>query len=273
MSRRLPRRRNRRRGVRTAPAIAAFGQSTIELSNITYTVVECPTGKRSMTQGKPACLLVKADSVNPSKETVYNADVFGRVTDKGGDNALDNDAASDAGRIANIAEVPPGNGTVSFNISVAAQSAELGLNFRGFKARSYREGRSGATRRCWASWRRDATYTRTWSARIGTLGEVIRRGSVLSLTCVVCARRQPKKKMCPVPSSSSTRSFGFGSPHFLNLSAPAPSQRMMRVNEACDASLMDSRFSWNVLNLSSTDANAFSPPSGSTYTTSALSAG
>ena len=85
------------------PAIAAFGQSTIELSNITYTVVECPTGKRSMTQGKPACLLVKADSVNPSKETVYNADVFGRVTDRGGDNALDNDAASDAGRIANIA--------------------------------------------------------------------------------------------------------------------------------------------------------------------------
>ena len=36
----------------------------------------------------------------------------------------------------------------------------------------------------------------------------------------------------------------------------------MRVNEACDASLMDSRFSWNVLNLSSTDANAFSPPLG-----------
>ena len=125
------------------PAIAAFGQSTIELSNISYTVVECPTGKRSMTQGKPACLLVKADSVNPSKETVYNADVFGRVTDKGGDNALDNDAASDAGRIANIAEVPPGNGTVSFNISVAAQSAELGLNFRGFKARSYPGGAFG----------------------------------------------------------------------------------------------------------------------------------
>ena len=60
-----------------------------------------------------------------------------------GDNALDNDAASDAGRIANIAEVPPGNGTVSFNISVAAQSAELGLNFRGFKARSYPGGAFG----------------------------------------------------------------------------------------------------------------------------------
>ena len=50
------------------PAIAAFGQSTIELSNITYTVVECPTGKRSMTQGKPACLLVKADSVNTGRQ-------------------------------------------------------------------------------------------------------------------------------------------------------------------------------------------------------------
>lgn len=106
------------------PAIAAFGQSTIELNNLTYKVVESPSGKRSMTQGKPACLEVKADSVNPAKETTYNADVFGRVTDRGGDNALDNDAASDAGRIADIAEVPPGR--VVFNISVSSQSAELG---------------------------------------------------------------------------------------------------------------------------------------------------
>ena len=106
------------------PAIAAFGQSTIELNNLTYKVVESPSGERSMTQGEPACLEVKADSVNPAKETTYNADVFGRVTDRGGDNALDNDAASDAGRIANIAEVPPGR--VVFNISVSSQSAELG---------------------------------------------------------------------------------------------------------------------------------------------------
>jgi hypothetical protein len=106
------------------PAIAAFGQSTIELNDLTYKVVESPSGNRSMTQGKPACLEVKADSVNPAKETTYNADVFGRVTDRGGDNALDNDAASDAGRIANIAEVPPGR--VVFNISVSSQSAELG---------------------------------------------------------------------------------------------------------------------------------------------------
>jgi hypothetical protein len=69
-------------------------------------------------------LEVKADSVNPAKETTYNADVFGRVTDRGGDNALDNDAASDAGRIADIAEVPPGR--VVFNISTSSQSAELG---------------------------------------------------------------------------------------------------------------------------------------------------
>ena len=106
------------------PAIAAFGQSTIELNNLTYKVVESPSDERSMTQGKPACLEVKADSVNPAKETTYNADVFGRVTDRGGDNALDNDAASDAGRIADIAEVPPGR--VVFNVSVSSQSAELG---------------------------------------------------------------------------------------------------------------------------------------------------
>ena len=94
-------------------------------------------------------------------------------------------------------------------------------------------------------------------------------------------RRNPRLDAAPSPSPSSTNSSSSSSASFVRLCSPLSktfqlpplSQRMMRVNEACDASLMDSRFSWNVLNLSSTDANAFSPPSGSTYTTSALSAG
>ena len=55
------------------PALAAFGQSTIELSNITYETIPCPKGKTTMTIGKASCLSVSADSNNPSKERVSNA--------------------------------------------------------------------------------------------------------------------------------------------------------------------------------------------------------
>ena len=123
-----------------SPAFAAFGQSTIELSNFSWEIIECPKGKTTMTIGKAACVSVTADSKNPSKDTSYNADVFGRVFDTTGDNALDRDEASDAGRIANVAEVPPGDGRVTFEITVAKQSADAGLVFKGFKARSYPGG-------------------------------------------------------------------------------------------------------------------------------------
>ena len=49
----------------------------------------------------------------------YDADVFGRVSDAAGDNALDRDEASDAGRIANIGIVEPGVGKVTFEITVS----------------------------------------------------------------------------------------------------------------------------------------------------------
>jgi hypothetical protein len=52
-----------------------------------------------MTIGKAACLSVSADSSNPSKERVANADVFGRVYDTGGDNALDRDEVGGMGQV------------------------------------------------------------------------------------------------------------------------------------------------------------------------------
>ena len=151
-----------------SPAFAAFGQSTIELSNFSWEIIECPKGKTTMTIGKAACVSVTADSKNPSKDTSYNADVFGRVFDTTGDNALDRDEASDAGRIANVAEVPPGDGRVTFEITVAKQSADAGLVFKGFKARSYPGGAFRGTPRSWASRRRDATFTPLWSVPSGT---------------------------------------------------------------------------------------------------------
>ena len=95
-------------------------------------------GKTTMTIGKAKCLQVTADSNNPSKDTTYNADVFGRVFDAAGENALDRDEASDAGRISNISEVPAGQGKVTFELTVSEQSFEAGqLKFKSFKAKSY----------------------------------------------------------------------------------------------------------------------------------------
>ena len=164
---------------RPLPAFAAFGQSTIELSNFSWEIIECPKGKTTMTIGEAACVSVTADSTNPSKDTSYNADVFGRVFDTTGDNALDRDEASDAGRIANVAEVPPGDGRVTFEITVAKQSADAGLVFKGFKAKLPGWGRSRGTPRFWASRRRDATFTPLWSVRAVLLRRSMRSRHVV----------------------------------------------------------------------------------------------
>ena len=79
-----------------------------------------------------------AEASNPGKTAVVDADVFGRVFGADGSNALDRDEASDAGRIANIREVPPGVSDVTFRLIVSEDAAARGvLDFRRFKAISY----------------------------------------------------------------------------------------------------------------------------------------
>ena len=94
-----------------------------------------------MTIGKAACVCRHRGTTNPSKDTFYNADVFGRVFDTTGDNALDRDEASDAGRIANVAEVPRVK-TRHVRDHRRRRARTPGLVFKGFKARIYRAGRS-----------------------------------------------------------------------------------------------------------------------------------
>ena len=49
------------------------------------------------------CLEVSAEAQNPSQRKLMNVDVFGRVDDAVGDNALDQEEASDSGRISTSA--------------------------------------------------------------------------------------------------------------------------------------------------------------------------
>ena len=56
-------------------------------------VVPCARGTLGMSFGKPRCLVVRATADNPTDKPISNADVFGRVRDALGQNALDVDEA------------------------------------------------------------------------------------------------------------------------------------------------------------------------------------
>jgi len=120
----------------------AIGPVRLELEDITYEQVKCASGTLGMTFRVPACIKVTATTNNPRKDTFYNADVFGRIFDRYGQNALDRDEASDAGRVAAIKVVEPGMNKVSFQVVVSdVQLRESpDLRFEGFKIVAYPGG-------------------------------------------------------------------------------------------------------------------------------------
>merc|ERR1711871_1448714 len=75
------------------------------------------------------CLEVTASAENPSQRELVNVDVFGRVDDAVGDNALDQEEASDSGRISNIRKVGKGKGEVKFRQLRGVASPGMGQTF------------------------------------------------------------------------------------------------------------------------------------------------
>lgn len=118
---------------------AAFGPVKLQLDDIRVEVVTCPAGTRAFGgYNQTRCLTVTAHTDNASNKTLTNVDVFGRVYDADGNNALDRDEASDAGRVTNIAKVVPGEQTVFFPLRVSEVQAQRGeLQFKNFKAIGY----------------------------------------------------------------------------------------------------------------------------------------
>eukprot|EP00250_Pteridium_aquilinum_P013984 c21704_g1_i3 orf=76-720(+) len=116
----------------------AYADVKIALSNMQATEVPCPEGQTTVTGGTSfgaTCFRVTGDALNPSNQSVYNADIFGRVYDAQGEPALD---AAENLRIDTIAEIPPGKSKVSFQITVNAAQAKLGaLELKNFKATGF----------------------------------------------------------------------------------------------------------------------------------------
>ncbi|NJK61168.1 MAG: hypothetical protein HC918_14325 [Oscillatoriales cyanobacterium SM2_1_8] len=77
------------------------------------------------------CFRVKGLAVNASGKTLYNADVFGRIYDADG-----NDAMPERGRLGSIDELPPGNTPFEITVSVPAEQAEP-LQLKQFKATGF----------------------------------------------------------------------------------------------------------------------------------------
>ena len=66
-------------------------------------------------------------AVNPSSETVYNADVYGQVKDNANDDVLN------SGRVGSIAKLAPGPNDFRLQLTVA-NSQPLPLKLKAFKA-------------------------------------------------------------------------------------------------------------------------------------------
>ena len=81
---------------------------------------------------------MSAEAQNPSQNDLVNVDVFGRVDDAVGDNALDQEEASDSGRISSIRKVARGKSQVKFDLFVSRQGAEKGdLVYRQLRGVAY----------------------------------------------------------------------------------------------------------------------------------------
>lgn len=130
----------------TASPAFAIGPVSVKLDNLRAERVECERGTGTVggvsfsgSTTAAACLDVRATATNPSKKTLFSADVFGRIYDASGEPMLD---ASENARVAYVDELPPGSSEVRFVLRVPAAQFEKGpAEFKAFKASAF-EGKN-----------------------------------------------------------------------------------------------------------------------------------
>ncbi|ABC99750.1 hypothetical protein ACVW0Q_000716 [Thermostichus sp. MS-CIW-21] len=125
-----------------AALLLGFGAIPLQLKDLHLT--PCPDTPEYTnlvtSNGNPIparCLFIEGTVVNRSRNTVLNADVFGRLYDANG-----NEVLPERTRLGAIEEVPPGESPFSIRISVPVTSP-LPLTMEQFKA----SGFSGTVRR------------------------------------------------------------------------------------------------------------------------------
>ena len=111
------------------PADAKLVNVTIDQASLTSRVCDDPRagGVPGTATYKAKCMEILGVAVNPSSETVYNADVYGQVKDNANDDVLN------SGRVGSIAKLAPGPNDFRLQLTVA-NSQPLPLKLKAFKA-------------------------------------------------------------------------------------------------------------------------------------------
>jgi len=112
------------------PALAKIVK--MEVKDLTTKVCAVPQapGVPGSSTYKARCFEIVGTVVNPTQETVQNADVYGVVLD------ATNDPVLRSGRVGAIEEVPPGESTFRLEITVAS-SQPTPLKLKAFKAQGF----------------------------------------------------------------------------------------------------------------------------------------
>ena len=111
------------------PADAKLVNVTIDPASLSSRLCDDPRagGVPGTATFKANCMEIVGVAVNPSGETVYNADVYGSVKDGANDDVLN------SGRVGSIAELKPGENAFRLKLVVGA-SQPLPLKLKAFKA-------------------------------------------------------------------------------------------------------------------------------------------
>jgi hypothetical protein len=112
----------------------AWATVQIKLSDLTYAPCEGDVGKNMVLGGgvmSAKCYEIKGIANNISGKVVYNADIFGRIYDANG-----NDAMPERTRLGAVDEIPAGQSEFSLIVAIPADQPEP-LDLKQFKASGF----------------------------------------------------------------------------------------------------------------------------------------
>lgn len=112
----------------------AWANIQVKLTNVVYEPCTGDTGKNMVSGGgimSAKCYLVKGDTNNTSGKVVYNADIFGRIYDANG-----NDAMPERARLGAVEEIPTGKSNFQIMVAIPAEQPEP-LELKQFKASGF----------------------------------------------------------------------------------------------------------------------------------------
>jgi hypothetical protein len=112
----------------------AWANVQIKLTNVNYEPCTGDAGKNMVLGGgvmSAKCYMIKGDANNASGKVVYNADIFGRIYDANG-----NDAMPERARLGAVEEIPAGHSDFQIMVAIPAEQPEP-LELKQFKASGF----------------------------------------------------------------------------------------------------------------------------------------